>query len=85
MISPYTSVRALHSTNKLLLTILCPTLKHKGEHAFSVAVPTLWNTLPFRVGTASTIDEFKTYVKTHLFSLAYDRYLTRGSLHHVST
>ena len=43
-----------------------------GDRAFSVAAPTLWNSLPKDIRDSPTLDIFKTALKTHLFRTAYN-------------
>ena len=43
-----------------------------GERAFSHAGPTLWNKLPPSVKSATTVDVFKTNLKTFLFQKAFE-------------
>ena len=43
-----------------------------GDRAFSRAGPALWNMLPSSVKSASTVEEFKTNLKTFLFQEAYE-------------
>ena len=38
-----------------------------GDRAFSVAAPKLWNTLPPKIQHASSLQTFKTMLKTHVF------------------
>lgn len=38
--------------------------------AFSVVVPTLWNSLPGEIRLAPSLESFKHHLKTHLFKLA---------------
>ena len=54
-------------TNKKLLL---PFMKRKtfAQRSFSVAAPTLWNGLPLNVKQASTLNQFKSLLKTHLFN-----------------
>ena len=40
--------------------------------AFSVSAPKLWNDLPRSVREATTVETFKTRLKTHMFKLAYE-------------
>jgi len=44
---------------------------HAGTRAFSVAVPTLWNSLPEHVKSSNTIVYSRHQLKTYLFGLAY--------------
>ena len=42
-------------------------LKRKGDRAFAVMAPKLWNQLPPRIKFAPTLETFRTTLKTHLF------------------
>ncbi len=72
LLHPYTPVRALRSEGKFLLQIPRTCFKTRGSRAFETAVPTIWNNLPVHIRTASTLSDFKSYLKTHLFSLAFN-------------
>ena len=62
---------ALRSASRDTLAI--PRTKTKfGERSFSVAGPTIWNSLPDSVKAADTVGIFKSRLKTHLFGLSYD-------------
>lgn len=63
--------RSLRSSNKLMLTVPRSRLKLKGDRAFSVAAPRLWNDLPEHLRLSSTVDSFKSSLKTYFFSLAF--------------
>ena len=39
-----------------------------GDRAFSVAAPTLWNSLPLEIRHAATLESFKAALKRHLFA-----------------
>ncbi len=64
--------RSLRSNNKLLLTVPRTHLKLKGDRAFAVAGPKLWNSLPQVLREVSTLNVFKVEVKTYLLSLAFE-------------
>ena len=68
----YAPVRALRSCDQLLLS--CPRSRQKtrGDRAFAVAAPKLWNELPLSIRSAPTIVCFKSLLKTHLFALAFN-------------
>ena len=70
LIEPYTPSRRLRSSfqNRLVEPI---SNRSWGDRSFSRAAPRLWNKLPTRVKSASTLTEFKSYLKTYLFSLAF--------------
>lgn len=67
----HTTARALRSSNQLLLAVPRSRLSTRGDRAFSVAAPKLWNSLPLHVRAAQSVEHFKTLLKTHLFSLAF--------------
>ncbi|KAK0147849.1 Disintegrin and metalloproteinase domain-containing protein 22 [Merluccius polli] len=48
--------------------------KHRtwGDRAFSIAAPSLWNSLPKPIRDCTNINNFKTQLKTHLFKLAFN-------------
>lgn len=64
-------VKALRSSNQVLLNVPRTRLKNKGDRAFSVVAPNLWNSLPVHIRTAQTVGIFKSFFKTHLYSLAF--------------
>ena len=70
LLTPYAPKRTLRSQDQLLLQIPRSRLKTAGDRAFSIAGPNLWNTLPFDVRDSQTLNQFKTKLKTHLFSQA---------------
>lgn len=72
LLHPYTSNRELRSGNKSLLRIPRTRLEKRGNRAFEVVGPTLWNNLPIHLKMASTLSEFKTALKTYLFGLAFN-------------
>jgi len=45
--------------------------KCKGEHAFSVTGPRLWNELPLDVRYYINLNVFKCHLKVYLYSLAF--------------
>ena len=72
LLHPYTHSRSLRSADQLLLTVPEAGLKLRGDRAFAVAAPKLWNGLPLHIRQASSLSHFKSILKTHLFSLAFD-------------
>lgn len=71
LLTPYSAPRSLRSSAIQLLSVPYSRLKTKGDRAFSVAAPRLWNNLPSHIKSCPTIDHFKSHLKTHLFSLAF--------------
>ncbi len=76
LLTVHNPVRSLRSQTTRMLWVPRTRLKCRGDRAFSVAGPKLWNTLPLSLRTAYTVSEFKWLLKTHLFSCAFnDRWL----------
>ena len=71
LLKPYTPSRSLRSADQRFLATPRTRLKHRGERAFAVAAPKLWNTLPLHIRQTTSLCLFKTLVKTHLFYLAF--------------
>lgn len=67
LLIPYQPARALRSANQDLLTV--PSYKSQyNRHSFSVVGPTLWNDLPHYIKDTSSINIFKSRLKTYLFN-----------------
>ncbi len=64
----------LRSANKALLYFPQSRLKFKGDRAFAVAAPRLWNQLPPDIKSAPSISVFKSRLKTHLYSMAFPEF-----------
>ena len=71
LVSAPPTVRTLRSSSQRLLAIPQTNLVTKGDRAFSVIGPTLWNDLPLHIKSCDTIESFKSTLKTHLFSIAF--------------
>ena len=70
MLTPARNSRELRSTSSNPLYI--PRVKKKaGTRAFSVAAPTLWNSLPVSVKSEGNIVSFRRRLKTYLFNAAF--------------
>ena len=61
----------LRSFNKNLLIVPQSNSKLYGDRRFSVAGPRYWNLLPVEIRLSSSIDIFKSKLKTFLFKEAY--------------
>ncbi len=72
LIAVHQAPRSLRSNNKLLLIVPRTHLKLKGDRAFAVAGPKLWNSLPQILREVSTLNVFKVEVKNYLLSLAFE-------------
>ena len=64
--------RTLRSASQppLLSIPASQTVTH-GDHRFAVCSAVLWNNLPSLLRTATTVNSFKTLLKTHLFRQAF--------------
>ena len=66
----YSSSRSLRSSADIrLLKSPLYKCKTKGDRAFSYFGPSVWNSLPRHIRNATTIDTFKSALKTYLFNL----------------
>ncbi|XP_061902364.1 uncharacterized protein LOC133649723 [Entelurus aequoreus] len=60
--------RCLRSDNQMTLKVPRSNLVTRGDRAFSVMAPRLWNKLPLSIKSATTLDSFRARLKTHLFT-----------------
>ncbi len=74
LLSEHRPIVSLRSSNQRLLRILKSKLKSRGDRAFSVAAPRLWNALPSSIRFATSISVIKSRLKTYLFELAYGQW-----------
>ena len=71
LITPYVPARPLRSSSQHLLTTPAVRTKSFGSRTFSSAAPRLWNSLPSLIRSAQTIEQFKSQLKSYLFSNAF--------------
>ena len=70
LLTPARQPRHLRTSNSNLLFV--PSVKtNVGTRAFSVATPTLWNSVPVSVKSVGNITTFRGKLKTYPFKLAY--------------
>ena len=64
----------LHFANSDHLVYLSEpkTFSHFGDRSFHKSAPKLWNELPKDIRTISSLDSFKSSLKTYLFNLAFE-------------
>ncbi|XP_061585698.1 uncharacterized protein LOC133450813 [Cololabis saira] len=69
----YTPSRSLRPSDANLLSLPVRT-KHRtwGDRAFSIAAPTLWNSLPKNIRDCTDLPAFKSHLKTHLYRTAFN-------------
>lgn len=72
LIQPYTTSRSSRSCNQLLLSVPRSRCKSKGDRAFAVAAPKLWNSLPFTIRASPSLCVFKSNLKTPFYTLAFE-------------
>jgi hypothetical protein len=71
LLAPYNPPRSgLRSAAKHLL-LESKSCRSWGDRAFSVAAPRLWNALPHHVRVSSSLESFKSVLKTHFMKIAY--------------
>lgn len=68
LLTPYKQSRTLRSSSKSLLVVPKSRLKTYGDRSFASAAPLLWNGLPMDIREASSLEAFKSHLKTHLYS-----------------
>lgn len=71
LLKSYVPARALRSSTQLLLVQPRSRLKSRGDRAFALAAPELWNNLPIVIRASDSIQSFKSRLKTYLFNLAF--------------
>ena len=72
LMKPYTPGRLLRSSNQLLLSTPKFNLKTYGGRSFTIAAPSVWNTLPFELRSCNSLSSFESKLKTWLFKVSYD-------------
>ena len=71
LLQPYVPTRCLRSASHNLLKKPRYNLQSFGARAFSVAAPTLWNSLPLELRNVDSINVFKSKLKALLFREAF--------------
>ena len=66
------SLRLLRSSSENFLAVPRSRLKTYGDRAFFAVAPRLWNQLPPELRGVTSVDQFRTHLKTYLFKLASD-------------
>ena len=70
LLTQYEPPRPLKSSGSSFLSVPRVRTRH-GEAAFSFYAPHVWNKLPESLRSAETLSVFKSRLKTHLFSAAF--------------
>ena len=72
LITPYKPAReGLRSNNMNLLVRPTTKLKTFAARSFKAAAPELWNTLPTKLKSSSSLLNFRNRLKTHLYQQAF--------------
>ena len=72
LIQEYKPCRKLRSSSQFNLVSTCVSTLSYGHRSFRKASADLWNKLPQHIKYCQTINQFKTSLKTHLFTMAFD-------------
>jgi len=67
----YSPACSLQSSDKALLVIPCSRLKTRGDRAFAVRAPTLWNSLPEEFRHENLLLTFKSALKIDFYRMAF--------------
>lgn len=59
LLHPFITSRSYWSSDQGFLVVPCTRLRTKGDHAFEVVAPTLWNALLIGLRNAASVDTFK--------------------------
>ncbi len=68
---PSSTFRPLRLTDQSVLTVPHTLHKSKGDCAFAVRAPSLWNSSPTSSRFAESVNTFKKLLKTHFYHLAF--------------
>ncbi|KAF7644272.1 hypothetical protein LDENG_00224820, partial [Lucifuga dentata] len=71
LLSPYEPDGCLRFSGRNLLTVPESHLVTKGDRAFAVRAPKLWNSLPEKLRLAKSVSSFKSLLKTFLYHKAF--------------
>ena len=71
LLADYVPTRSLRSSDRKGLLVVPMSKLVLGSRAFSVAAPSLWNSLPESVRMSSSVASFKASLKTHLYKRAF--------------
>ena len=71
LLTPYEPDRCLRSSGRALLTVPKSRLVTKGDRAFAIRAPHLWNALPGDLRQANSVTSLKSLLKTHFYRIAF--------------
>ena len=70
LLNDYAPTRTLRSAHAQTL-IVPRTRTVLAERRFSVAAPTIWNSIPLNIRQSSTVQSFKSHLKTYYFKSVF--------------
>ncbi len=70
LLQVYKPPRSLRSAEKGVLFVPRTKYKRRGDRAFAVVAPNLWNNLPLHIRSAPTLGSFKSRLKIHFLCIA---------------
>ena len=75
LLVPYVPSHSLRSSGSRLLFLPVSRLITKGDRAFSIRAPKLWNDLPEEIRLTESLPIFKSLLKTHFYQRAYPDFI----------
>ena len=75
LLVPYVPSRSLRSSSSRLLFLPVSRLITKGDRAFSIRAPKLWNDLPEEIRLTESLTIFKSLLKTHFYRRAFPDFI----------
>uniref|UniRef100_A0A8C6PWD8 Reverse transcriptase domain-containing protein n=1 Tax=Nothobranchius furzeri TaxID=105023 RepID=A0A8C6PWD8_NOTFU len=72
LLQPHTPARSLRSENLMLLSVPRTRLKTRGDRAFAVAAPKLWNELPLSIRASTSVAVFKARLETYFYDRSFN-------------
>ena len=77
LIETYSPPRALRSSSRIMLRHPARRKSSYGQRSFASAAPRVWNDLPVHVRSATSLSQFKSTLKTHLFRSDCNKFWSR--------
>ena len=71
LLEQYRPTQSLRSSSLDILSVPRSRIK-TASRRFSIAVPSVWNSLPATIRAASSVGSFRSQLKTHLYHLSFD-------------
>ena len=67
------NIKVNNYAHRLILSFCLPSVRTRslGQRSFSLAVPSVWNTLPYEIKSSNTLSSFRLPLKTYLSQQPY--------------